>query len=113
MNIREKVRMLERILRNPVGWLVGLIVVLVLVQAYLGTIILLLSYLLLEPRLWPVFLLGADGAFGHACGVRVDGPLARGLWPPAGGRLCRRVVDTPFGREGSKGSEGSKGGGGG
>ena len=30
--------MLERILRNPVGWLVGLIVVLVLVQAYLGTI---------------------------------------------------------------------------
>ena len=21
-------------------------------------------------------------------GVRVDGPLARGLWPPAGGGLC-------------------------
>ena len=24
--------------------------------------------------------------------MRVDGPLARGLWPPAGGGLCRRVV---------------------
>ena len=24
--------------------------------------------------------------------MRVDGPPARGLWPPAGGRLCRRVV---------------------
>ena len=29
---------------------------------------------------------------GHAFGVRVDGPLARGLWPPDGGRLCTRVV---------------------
>ncbi len=26
--------------------------------------------------------------FGHACGVRVDGPPARGLWPPDGGGLC-------------------------
>ena len=25
-------------------------------------------------------------------GVRVDGAAPRGLWPPAGGRLCRRVV---------------------
>ena len=24
--------------------------------------------------------------------MKVDGPLARGLWPPDGGRLCRRVV---------------------
>ena len=24
--------------------------------------------------------------------MRVDGPLARGLWPPVGGGLCRRVV---------------------
>ena len=24
--------------------------------------------------------------------MRVDGPLARGLWPPDGGGLCRRVV---------------------
>ena len=24
--------------------------------------------------------------------MRVDGPPARGLWPPAGGGLCRRVV---------------------
>ena len=24
--------------------------------------------------------------------MRVDGALARGLWPPVGGRLCRRVV---------------------
>ena len=42
---------------------------------------------------------------GHTCGVRVDGPLARGLWPPVGGGLCRRVVkgkvlriDRPDGR---------------
>ena len=43
---------------------------------------------------------------GHALsGVRVDGPLARGLWPPVGGGLCRRVVkgkvlrmDRPRGR---------------
>ena len=40
---------------------------------------------------------------GHAFGVRVDGAAPRGLWPPAGGRLCRRVVkgtvlkiDWPF-----------------
>ena len=25
-------------------------------------------------------------------GVRVDGAAPRGLWPPVGGRLCRRVV---------------------
>ena len=37
--------------------------------------------------------------------MRVDGPLARGLWPPVGGGLCRRVVkgkvlrmDRPRGR---------------
>ena len=31
--------------------------------------------------------------FGHALsGVRVDGAAPRGLWPPAGGGLCRRVV---------------------
>ena len=35
---------------------------------------------------------GGGFAFGHTFGVRVDGPLARGLWPPDGGRLCRRVV---------------------
>ena len=56
-----------------------------------------------------------DTLFGHACGVRVqgrafgarvDGPLARGLWPPDGGGLCRRVVkgkvlkmDRPDGRK--------------
>ena len=34
---------------------------------------------------------------GHAFGVRVDGPLARGLWPPDGGRLCTRVV-SPQGK---------------
>ena len=31
-------------------------------------------------------------AFGHAFGVRVDGASPRGLWPPDGGGLCRRVV---------------------
>jgi len=48
---------------------------------------------------------GGGFAFGHTFGVRVDGPLARGLWPPDGGRLCRRVVkekvlriDRPNGR---------------
>ena len=31
---------------------------------------------------------------GHALsGVRVDGPKGRRLWPPDGGRLCRRVVN--------------------
>ena len=29
---------------------------------------------------------------GHTFGVGVDGPTARGLWPPDGGGLCRRVV---------------------
>ena len=29
---------------------------------------------------------------GHACSVRVDGASPRGLWPPDGGGLCRRVV---------------------
>ena len=40
-------------------------------------------------------------------GVKVDGPLARGLWPPVGGKLCRRVVkgkvlriDGPFRTQG-------------
>ena len=39
--------------------------------------------------------------------MRVDGPFARGLWPPHGGRLCRRVVkgkvlriDGPFQAQG-------------
>ena len=39
--------------------------------------------------------------------MRVDGAAPRGLWPPAGGRLCRRVVkgtvlkiDWPFGARG-------------
>ena len=27
-------------------------------------------------------------AFGHTFGVRVDGAVPRGLWPPVGGRLC-------------------------
>ena len=42
---------------------------------------------------------------GHTFGVRVDGTSPRGLWPPDGGRLCRRVVkgkvlriDRPDGR---------------
>ena len=30
---------------------------------------------------------------GHAFGVRVDGATPRGLWPPVGGRLCRRVAE--------------------
>ena len=36
---------------------------------------------------------------GHACGMRVDGPLARGLWPPDGGRLCSLALrgQQPFG----------------
>ena len=40
---------------------------------------------------------------GHTFGVRVDGAAPRGLCPPAGGGLCRRVVkgtvlkiDWPF-----------------
>ena len=43
----------------------------------------------------------------HPVGVRVDGASPRGLWPPAGGGLCRRVVervlrmDRPYGPEGS------------
>ena len=30
---------------------------------------------------------------GHTFGVRVDGAAPRGLWPPDGGRLCRRVAE--------------------
>ena len=30
---------------------------------------------------------GSEGSEG-----KVDGPTARWLWPPVGGRLCRRVV---------------------
>ena len=30
--------------------------------------------------------------------MRVDGPLARGSWPPVGGRLCRRVVEKGCGK---------------
>ena len=44
---------------------------------------------------------------GHTFGVRVDGAAPRGLWPPAGGGLCRRVVkgkvlriDGPFRAQG-------------
>ena len=29
---------------------------------------------------------------GHTFGVRVDGAAPRGLWPPVGGGLCRKVV---------------------
>ena len=46
-----------------------------------------------------------DAPFGGAFRARVDGPPARGLWPPDGGGLCRRVVkekvlriDRPDGR---------------
>ena len=37
---------------------------------------------------------------GHACGVGVDGAVPRGLWPPAGGRLCslRSRGNGPSGR---------------
>ena len=45
------------------------------------------------------------GGAGHTFGVRVDGTSSRGLWPPAGGGLCRRVmkekvlrIDRPEGR---------------
>ena len=45
------------------------------------------------------------GGIGHTFGVRVDGTSSRGLWPPAGGGLCRRVmkekvlrIDRPDGR---------------
>ena len=37
--------------------------------------------------------------FLHAFGVRVDGAAPRGLWPPAGRRLCRRVVKEKVQRE--------------
>ena len=42
---------------------------------------------------------GGGFAFGHTFGVRVDGPLARGLWPPDGGRLCIASLrgQRPFG----------------
>ena len=33
---------------------------------------------------------------GHTFGVRVDGASPRGLWPPAGGGLCKRVVEKGF-----------------
>ena len=39
---------------------------------------------------------------GHTFGVRVDGASPRGLWPPAGGRLCRRVVFAIAQRAGKK-----------
>ena len=45
------------------------------------------------------------GAAGHTFGVRIDGASSRGLWPPVGGGLCRRVmkekvlrIDRPEGR---------------
>ena len=49
---------------------------------------------------------GGGIALGHTCGVRVDGTSSQGLWPPDGGRLCRRVVekvlriDGPFRAQG-------------
>ena len=36
---------------------------------------------------------GGGFAIGHTFGVRVDRASPRGLWPPDGGRLCRRVVE--------------------
>ena len=33
---------------------------------------------------------------GHTFGVRVDEASPRGLWPPAGGGLCKRVVEKGF-----------------
>ena len=33
---------------------------------------------------------------GHTFGVRVDGASPRGLWPPAGGGLCKRVAEKGF-----------------
>ena len=38
-------------------------------------------------------------SIGHTFGVRVDEPLARGLWPPNGGRLCSLALrgQRPFG----------------
>ena len=54
---------------------------------------------------------------GRAFGARVDGATPRGLWPPDGGGLCRRVVKgkvlkmdgprEPLCGPGSEGSEGS------
>ena len=43
---------------------------------------------------------GRGSGFGHTFGVRVDGPPARGLWPPNGGRLCslRSGGNGPSGR---------------
>ena len=32
------------------------------------------------------------GHWTRPAGVRVDGASPRGLWPPDGGRLCRRVM---------------------
>ena len=36
----------------------------------------------------PLEMTMVASTIGHAFGVRVDGPLARGLWPPVGGGLC-------------------------
>ena len=33
---------------------------------------------------------------GHTFGVRVDGAVPRGVWPPAGDGLCKRVVEKGF-----------------
>ena len=33
---------------------------------------------------------------GHTFGVRIDGAAPRGLWPPAGGGLCKRVAEKGF-----------------
>ena len=39
-------------------------------------------------------------------GVRVDGPLARGLWPPDGGGLCSLALRGGYSACGAEGSEG-------
>ena len=41
---------------------------------------------------------GCGGVFaiGHTFGVRVDRASPRGLWPPDGGRLCRRVEEMGY-----------------
>ena len=45
---------------------------------------------------------GGGSAFGHACGVRVNGAAPRGLWPPVGGGLCSLALrgQRPFGPRG-------------
>jgi len=44
---------------------------------------------------------GKVDGLGHTFGVRVDGAAPRGLWPPVGGGLCRRVVKRKGREKGS------------